>query len=52
MRGKVERHHGHMERADERLLIYYCNTLTRELDPATNRSTIIEQFVENQPPKA
>lgn len=38
--------------ADERLLIYYCNTLIRELDPATKRSTIIEQFVENQPPEA
>jgi transposase InsO family protein len=38
--------------ADERLLIYYCNTLIRELDPATKRSTIIEQFVENQLPEA
>jgi transposase InsO family protein len=31
--------------AEERLLIYYCNTLIRELDPKTNRSTIIEQFI-------
>ena len=38
--------------ADERLLIYYCNTLIRELDLATKRSTIIERFVENQPPEA
>jgi transposase InsO family protein len=36
--------------AEERYLIYYCNTLIRELDPATKRSTIIERFVENQPP--
>jgi hypothetical protein len=35
--------------AEQRLLIYYCNTLIRELDPATRRSTIIEQFVKNQP---
>ncbi len=31
--------------AEERYLIYYCNTLIRELDPATKRSTIIEQFI-------
>ena len=36
--------------AEERLLVYYCNTLIRELDPATKRSTIIERFVENPPP--
>jgi len=36
--------------AEERYLIYYCNTLIRELDPATKSSTIIERFVENQPP--
>jgi transposase InsO family protein len=36
--------------AEERYLIYYCNTLIRELDPATNRSTIIERFVETAPP--
>jgi transposase InsO family protein len=38
--------------AEERYLIYYCNTLIRELDPATNRSTIIVRFLENQPPPA
>jgi transposase InsO family protein len=38
--------------ADKRYLIYYCNTLIRELDPATRRSTIIERFVENRPPTA
>ena len=31
--------------AEQRYLIYYCNTLIRELDPATNCSTIIEQFI-------
>jgi len=38
--------------AEQRYLIYYCNTLIRELDPATKRSTIVERFVENQPPEA
>ena len=38
--------------AEQRLLIYYCNTLIRELDPVTKRSTIIERFVEDQPPEA
>ena len=37
---------------EERYLVYYCNTLIRELDPATKRSTIIDRFVENQPPQA
>ncbi len=38
--------------AEESYLIYYCKTLIREQNPATNRSTIIERFVENPPPKA
>jgi transposase InsO family protein len=38
--------------AEQRYLIYYCNTLIRELDPTTKRSTIIERFVENQSPSA
>jgi len=42
----------HVVEAEKRYLIYYCNTLIRELDPATKRSTIIEHFVENQPPTA
>ncbi len=37
---------------EDRYLVYYCNTLIRELDPATKRSTIIECFGENQPPSA
>lgn len=35
----------HVVSAEERYLIYYCNTLIRELNPATKRSTIIEQFI-------
>ena len=31
---------------DGRFLIYYCNTLIRELEPATRRSTIIDRFIE------
>jgi transposase InsO family protein len=38
--------------AEQRLLIYYCNTLIRELDPATKRSTIIERYDKNPPPTA
>ena len=42
----------HIVEAEERYLIYYCNTLIRELDPATRHSMIITRFVENQPPEA
>jgi hypothetical protein len=35
---------------EDRYLIYYCNTLIRELDPATGRATLIDRFVEGQPP--
>lgn len=37
---------------EERFLIYYCNTLIRELEPATGRSTIINRYVEAPPPAA
>ena len=33
---------------EDHFLVYYCNTLVRELDPATKRSTIVERFVEEQ----
>jgi transposase InsO family protein len=39
----------HILPVENRYLIYYCNTLIREIDPATKRSTIIECFVKNQP---
>jgi hypothetical protein len=42
----------HIVSVEERYLIYYCNTLIRELDPATLRSTIVDQFVPCQPPTA
>lgn len=33
---------------EQRYLVYYCNSLIRELDPATKRSTIVDRFVEQQ----
>jgi len=35
---------------EDRYLIYYCNTLVRELDPATGHSTLIDRYVEAPPP--
>jgi transposase InsO family protein len=35
---------------EHRYLVYYCNTLVRELDPSMKRSTIVERFIENQNP--
>lgn len=32
---------------EQRFLIYYCNTLVRELDPAQKRSTIVDRLCEN-----
>jgi hypothetical protein len=29
---------------EERILVYYCATLVRELDPAIRRSTIVERL--------
>ena len=37
---------------EDRYLVYYCNTLIRELDPANGRSTIVDRYVETQPPTA
>lgn len=34
---------------EQRYLVYYCNTLIRELEPATGRSTLIHRFIEDQP---
>lgn len=33
---------------EDRYLVYYCNTMIREIDPAMKRSTIVERFVEQQ----
>jgi transposase InsO family protein len=30
---------------EQRFLVYYCNTLIREIDPATGRSAIIDRYV-------
>jgi transposase InsO family protein len=37
---------------EQRFLVYYCNTLIREIDPATRRSAIIDRYVENRPSTA
>lgn len=34
---------------EQRMMVFYCATLVRELDPATQRSTIIERWVANPP---
>jgi transposase InsO family protein len=36
--------------AENRYLVYYCNTLIREIDPAMKRSTIVERFIETEKP--
>jgi hypothetical protein len=36
--------------AGNRYLVFYCNTLIREIDPAMKRSTIVERFIEEQKP--
>ena len=33
---------------EQRFLIYYCNTLVREIDPSIQRSTIVERWIENK----
>jgi hypothetical protein len=30
---------------EQRLQVYFCNTLIRELDPAIHRSTIVERWI-------
>jgi transposase InsO family protein len=32
----------------QRILVYYCNTVVREIDPAMQRSTIVERCIENK----
>jgi transposase InsO family protein len=34
----------HIQPVEERFLVYYCNTLVRELDPVLSRSTIVERL--------
>ena len=33
---------------EQRILIYYCNTLVREIDPSIQRSTIVERWIEEK----
>jgi hypothetical protein len=33
-----------LERADQRILLYYCNTLVRELDLTAQRSTAVDRW--------
>jgi transposase InsO family protein len=35
---------------EQRYMVFYCNTLVRELDPAMKRSTIVERFIETEKP--
>ena len=35
-----------LERADQRILLYYCNTLVRELDLAAQRSTAVDRWAQ------
>jgi len=38
-------------RLENRILIFYCATLVRELDPVTQRSTIVERWITSPPVK-
>lgn len=38
----------HILPVEHRYLVYYCNTLIREIDTATKRSTIVDHFVETE----
>jgi transposase InsO family protein len=37
---------------EDRYLVYYCNTLIREIDPAARRSTMVDRYMVTSPPKA
>jgi transposase InsO family protein len=37
-----------IERTDQRILLYYCNTLIRELDRAAQRSTAVDRWAQPQ----
>jgi transposase InsO family protein len=34
-----------IQRANERMMVFYCTSMVRELDPGTQRSTIVERWV-------
>ncbi len=35
-------------RLEDRVLVYYCRTVVRELDLSIQRSTAVERWIENQ----
>jgi hypothetical protein len=35
---------------EHRFLVYYCNTLVRELDPSMKHSTVVQRFIETEKP--
>jgi len=35
---------------EQRMMVFYCTTLIRELDPGIQRSTIVERWIPNSPP--
>ena len=37
---------------EQRVLVYYCRTLVRELDLSNQRSTIVERWLENDNPNS
>ena len=39
-------------RVEQRMMVFYCTTLIRELDPGTQRSTIVERWVPHTAPAA
>src|SRR6202451_2331047 len=39
-----------IQRANERMMVFYCTSMVRELDPGTRRSTIVERWIPNAAP--
>ena len=39
-------------RVEQRMMVFYCTTLIQELDPGTQRSTIVERWVPHTAPAA
>lgn len=37
-----------LQPVEQRFLVYYCNTVVRELDPAQKQSTIVDRFCDNK----
>jgi transposase InsO family protein len=35
---------------EQRMMVFYCTTVIRELDPGIQRSTIVERWIPNSPP--